>query len=127
LSRRLTRTEWLIALVAMGLAFGLGGWLKQAQPPGTAAQGVALRTALQPGELQMISSVSCGYCHRARAWLTEAQVPFQECFIERDAACRQRYVRAGALATPTFVLHGQVVLGLDPARLLSIVEAQRRQ
>ncbi len=127
MAQRLSRTEWAIALAAMALAFALGGWLKQGQPPGTAEQGVQLRAALQPGQLQMISSVSCGYCHQARVWLTEAQVPFQECFVERDAECRKRFAQTGARATPTFVLHGQAVLGLDPARLLSIAEAQRRQ
>jgi glutaredoxin len=125
--QRLTRTEWLVAIVAMALAFGLGGWLKQSQPPGTADQAAQLRAAIRPGELQMISSVSCGYCHKARVWLTEAQVPFEECFVEREAVCRQRFARTGAKATPTFVLHGQAVLGLDPATLLSIAEAQRRQ
>ncbi len=127
MSQRLSRAEWAIAVLAMALAFGLGGWLKQGQAPGTAEQAAQLRAALQPGQLQMISSVSCGYCTNARAWLTEAQVPFQECFVENDAGCRQRFAKTGARATPTFVLHGQAVLGLDPARLLSIAEAQRGQ
>ena len=52
-------------------------------------------------------------------------IPFGECFIETDRACAQRYVRAGAQATPTVLVGGRPVLGLDPARMLQLLETER--
>ncbi len=109
----------------MALTFGLGGWLRQAQPPGTPEQAVQLRALVKPGDLQLISSTTCSYCVRASEWLTAERIPFTECFIERDSACATRYAQAGALATPTVIVQGhQAVLGLDPARVIQLLQAQ---
>lgn len=118
----------LIALgVVMALAFGAGQWMRGSRAPGTSEQAAELRSLLEQGgraPLEMISSTHCAYCTKARQWLTEHRVPFQECFIETDAACRQRYVQAGAMATPTFVVGKSVVLGLDVARLTQLLQTE---
>ncbi len=122
---RLTRTELLVAIVVMAVAFVAGGLLRRAQPPGTPDQAQQLRALVKPGDLLMLSSTTCPYCVRAREWLTAEGIPFGECFIETDRACAQRYVRAGAQATPTVLVGGRPVLGLDPARMLQLLETER--
>lgn len=118
------RSELIVLLVVMALAFGAGQWLRGSRPAGSDEQGAALRAAVQPGELQMISSTTCAYCTKARLWLTEQQVPFDECFVETNTSCRQRWLAVGAQATPTFVVGRTAVLGLDVPRLIELAQAQ---
>lgn len=111
-----------LALV-MALALLISAWLRSGQEPADADQTAQLRAQLQPGQLQMISSTSCGYCTKARLWLTEQKIPFDECFVEKDEGCRQRWQQTGARATPTFVLRDQAVLGLDVPRFLQLLKS----
>ena len=84
-------------------------------------QGDALRAVAQPGDILMVSSTTCSYCTRARTWMTEQQVPFTECFIEQDAACAATFQRLGGQGTPTLLVRGQVIVGFDRARLLTVL------
>ena len=86
-----------------------------------AADGEALKPHVRPGDIRMISSETCGWCVAARRWLTQQAIPFQECFIERDAQCRADYQALGAAGTPTLLVRGQRVIGFDRARLREIL------
>ena len=90
------------------------GWWRDRQ---AAQVGRELAGVVQPGDIQMISSVSCGFCDSARRWLTTQQLPFTECFIERDAACAARYQALGAQGTPTLRVRGQTQLGFSADRV----------
>lgn len=85
----------------------------------------ALRELVRPGDLLMISSTRCVYCDRARSWLKQAEVPFQECFIETDAQCAAQYQAQLAMGTPTFVVRGQRVLGFDRDRVIAALSLPR--
>ena len=85
--------------------------------------GDALVAATRAGDIQMLSSTQCVFCARARRWLTAQQVPFQECFIERDADCAARYQATGARGTPTLLVRGQVQLGFNPQLVLTRLQA----
>ncbi|KQY88827.1 glutaredoxin family protein [Pelomonas sp. Root1444] len=76
----------------------------------------------KPGDIRMISSETCGWCTAARRWMQGAGVPFNECFIERDAQCLADYQALGGMGTPTLVVRGQTVLGFDRARMLDILK-----
>lgn len=78
------------------------------------ALGAQLAAVARPGEIALISSTTCVYCARARAWMTRHEVPFTECFIERETACLQRYQQLGAPGTPVTLLKGRAVLGFNP-------------
>lgn len=84
--------------------------------------GALLAQQARPGDIRMISSETCPYCLAARRWMTAQQVPFSECFIERDAQCLADYQALGAMGTPTLVVRGQRVVGFDRARLLEILK-----
>jgi len=114
------REIWtLLVLVAAAYA---AQWVWQTHHD--ARQGRALAAAAGPGDLQMLASDTCAPCALARQWLRRHEVAFSECSIERDAACREQFVRLGAAGTPAFVVKGrQLVLGLDEARLLAALQA----
>ncbi len=109
-------------LLVVGLAWGASTWLRERdqQTWVQAVQGQA-----RPGDLQLLSSQTCSYCDRARAWLTRHDIPFNECFIEHDTACRQRFEATGARGTPTVLVRDQVQLGFDPQRVAAALGAVR--
>ncbi len=71
----------------------------------------------QPGDIRMVSSEACPYCRAARHWFEANQVPFSECLIERDAACKADFEAAGSPGTPLMIVRGQRQLGFDPQRV----------
>lgn len=82
-----------------------------------------LRAQARPGDIRMISSRHCVYCTQAREWLAARRVPFEECFVEQDAACMAQYRALGARGTPTLLVRGQVQLGFSPRRVAAALAA----
>jgi glutaredoxin len=106
-------------LVVIAVA-ALASWAWRAHVRG--ADGERLAVLVQAGDIRMISSERCGWCTAARRWMTGEGIPFQECFLERDAQCRADYVARGGRGTPTLVVRGQTVIGFDRARILQILD-----
>lgn len=109
------RRSGLVAALVVGVAAWGVGRLVQTQVQDGRAD--ALRALVQPGDLRLISSLSCVFCTRARQYLATHRIPFDECFIERDATCLADYKRLGAAGTPTVLVRGTPMLGFDPARV----------
>ena len=112
------RAQWrTLAGLAVVVALASGGsqWWRSHLAGNVGAQLVALA---RPGDIRMLSSTTCAYCTVARRWLTDQQVPFTECFIERDADCAARYQALGARGTPTLLVRGRVQLGFSPQQVL---------
>jgi glutaredoxin len=70
------------------------------------------------GDIMMLSSVTCIYCKEARAYFNEHQVPFGECFIEKDAACEAAYRALQAPGTPVIVVKGERQVGFNAERVM---------
>ncbi|MFN3302987.1 MAG: glutaredoxin family protein [Roseateles sp.] len=107
----------LIVVVAVAAA---GSWAWRGHVKAQDAELLVQR--VKPGDIRMISSETCGWCTAARRWMQDEGIPFQECFIERDAQCRADYQALGGRGTPTLVVRGQTVLGFDRARIIEIVQ-----
>lgn len=111
------RQSGIVAVLVVGVvAWGLGRVVQTQVQSGHAE---ALRQVARPGDIRMISSVTCIFCTKARQYMTEHRIPFEECLIERDAACLADYKRLGASGTPTLLIRGQRQLGFDPQRITS--------
>jgi glutaredoxin len=105
----------LRALIVIGVA-GLVGWPAfQAWRAGQVGEEIA-RLA-RPHDIQMVSSETCVYCASARHWFKTHDVPFDECFVERDGACMARYQAQGGPGTPLLFVRGQPQLGFSPQRV----------
>jgi glutaredoxin len=107
----------LLAVIAVA---SLASWGWRSHVSAQDARQLAAR--VQPGDIRMISSQTCGWCTVARRWFKDEGIPFQECFLERDEQCRADYVARGGLGTPTLVVRGQTVVGFDRARMLEILD-----
>jgi len=89
-----------------------------------AALGAQVAALARPGDIRMLGSETCSICAAANRWFTVHGVPFTECLIERDAACRAAYEATGAPGTPVMLLRGQVDLGFNPTRLRDRLQAR---
>ena len=76
----------------------------------------------KPGDIRMLSSLTCPYCAAARAWFTEYRVPFDECFIERDAACQAKFNALLSPGTPMLLVRGQRQVGFDAQRVVKALQ-----
>lgn len=84
--------------------------------------GPALAAQARAGDIRMVSSLTCPYCTAARQWLTLHRVTFDECWIERDEACRATFEALPVRGTPTMIVRGHVQTGFEPARVLQALE-----
>ncbi|RZJ07013.1 MAG: hypothetical protein EOP39_17535 [Rubrivivax sp.] len=84
--------------------------------------GELLAERVQPGDIRMISSETCGWCTSARRWMKSEGVAFSECFIEKDAQCEEDFRARGGMGTPTLIVRGQTVVGFDRARIIDIIK-----
>lgn len=112
-SQRRSLAGLLLLVVLVGGASE--GWREHQ----AAALGRQLAQASRPGDIEMLSSVTCVFCERARRWMGLHQVPFTECVIERDADCARRYQALGARGTPTLLVRGQAQLGFSADQVLA--------
>ena len=110
-----TSRRSLVGLAVMVLCIsGASAWWAGRQGQQVGAEVAALA---QPGDIRMLSSESCAICGQARQWFTQNQVPFSECLIERDAACRQAFEATLSPGTPVLVVRGRSQVGFNPQRL----------
>jgi len=90
----------------------------------SANDGELLAQRVQPGDIRMLSSETCGWCTAARRWMRSEGVAFEECFIERDAQCAADYQARGDQGTPTLIVRGHTVVGFDRERLIELVSGE---
>lgn len=108
-----------LALLVLATATGMA-LLRQYESRRVAHE---LSANARPGDIMMISSETCVYCEQARAWFTENNVAFGECFIERDPSCAAAYSALHAPGTPTLVVRGKRLVGFNAEQ---VAQALRR-
>ncbi len=116
-----SRLRSALSLVAIVLVVGAvsEGW--RAWSADRVGEEVAALAA--PGDIEMIASDTCLYCHKARAWFNAHDVPFTECSIERDTACAARFTAHMAPGTPLMFVRGKPQVGFDPRRIADALGA----
>ncbi len=115
----LSRSGWGLAVLVLAVLASQQWWADLQQ------QNIGERVAqlARPGDIHMLSSETCAICTVARDWLTQHRVPFTECLIERDAACRQALEATRSPGTPVLVVRGRPQVGFDPRRLRAALES----
>ena len=81
-------------------------------------------------EVVMFSTQGCGYCNKARKFLTEQRIPFSELDLDEDPAAPGKLSSLGQRAglgprdlqgVPIIFVDGQPILGWDQRRLSSLL------
>ena len=105
----------LLVLLALVLGFGaVSQWLGARH---RAAIGADVARLASAGDLKMLSSDTCTVCAAARQWFQANAVPFEECSIERDAACAAQFDATRSPGTPVILVRGIPQVGFAPERL----------
>ena len=115
-----SRRSWLALLLLVLVVTGAAGWWRDHQ---ALALGPDLAAQARPGDIHMLSSLTCIYCQRARQWLTVQRVPFDECFIETDDRCAAQYQALMAPGTPLLLVRGQAQSGFSPQQVFEGLQA----
>jgi glutaredoxin len=108
------RSLWGLLLLVL-LVGGANTWWQQSRQQ---RLGQELATRAAAGDIRLLSSDTCALCVVARGWLKEHRVPFTECSIERDTACRALFEATRAPGTPVLLVRGQAQVGFSPQRVL---------
>jgi glutaredoxin len=112
-----------LALLVLAVGGASQWWAGRQQ----AALGAEVAALAQPGDIRMLSSATCAICAAARQWFVANQIPFTECTIEHDSACRAAFEASTAPGTPVLLVRGQAIVGFAPARLRAALAASVRQ
>jgi glutaredoxin-like YruB-family protein len=78
--------------------------------------------AIKPKENRVIvySTVSCPWCYRAKDWLTEHKVKFEDVNVGVDQAKAQEMIdKSGQMGVPVIEVNGKIIIGFDEEKLKS--------
>ena len=111
-------------LIVTALVLGIG-WAEQAlRGWNNDRLGVQVAAVARPGDIRMLSTQTCVYCRQARGWFSAHRVPFDECFIEQDAACAQEFSARLAPGTPLLLVRGKTLIGFEPGAVLAALGSE---
>lgn len=69
-------------------------------------------------EVIVYSTPTCPWCSRAKAYLTQLGVPYEDKDVSRDVEAAREMVRiSGQMGVPVLVIDGNVVVGFDRPRI----------
>ncbi len=81
-----------------------------------AATGTATKT------VEIYSTATCHFCHMAKDWLTEKNIPFVDYNVGEDMAKRKEMVEiTGQLGVPVIRIGEEVMVGYDESQLAKIL------
>ncbi len=68
------------------------------------------------------STPTCHFCHTAKDFLTENNIPYTDYDVQTDLEKRQEMVaKSGGMAVPVFDIDGEVIVGYDKDKIATLV------
>jgi glutaredoxin 3 len=68
-------------------------------------------------QITVYTTTRCPYCAAAKALLNKRELPYEEIFLDRDAAGRAELIqRTGMMTFPQIIIDGTLVGGFDELR-----------
>ncbi|MDB4992141.1 MAG: hypothetical protein JWL75_386 [Parcubacteria group bacterium] len=73
-------------------------------------------------KITIYSTPTCHFCHMAKDWFTENNVPFTDYNVQTDLEKRQEMTqKSGGMAVPVFDIDGEVIVGFDKEKIAALV------
>ncbi|MGB0134079.1 glutaredoxin family protein [Dokdonella sp.] len=113
----------MLQRMLLSLAILAGAWVFNSTIlPSVAIASEAAKPAL---DIVMYTTETCGYCIRARAWLTEQNLTWDERDIESSEAVRAEWKALGGVGTPLIMVNGKGFTGFSPNELAAEIAKYR--
>ena len=65
-------------------------------------------------KVKVYSTESCPWCHKAKEFLTELNVPYEEIDVSQDEKGRNEMIeKSGQLGVPVLDVNGTIIVGFD--------------
>jgi len=73
-------------------------------------------------DVTVLTTSTCPYCKMAKEFLNQNKIYFVEKNVDMDPQARQEMTRRKITGVPSFIIGNDVVVGLDKAKILQLVD-----
>lgn len=111
-TRHTARALFIVATVALGVLVTLvsaRGFMMARELAASPASASSEQAPSADGSLVVYTTGGCPYCRKAKAWLDEHQIAYQEKNVDADDAARAEWEKLGGRSVPLFAIDGEVV------------------
>lgn len=70
----------------------------------------------------MYTSPTCHYCHAAKDYFANNNIPYVEKDISSDPQARTELLQLKSRGVPTFVIGEEVIVGFDQKRIMELIK-----
>lgn len=73
--------------------------------------------------VEIFSTPTCHFCHMAKDWLNDKQIPFHDYNVGEDADKRKEMVEmTGQLGVPVIRIGDDIMIGFNPDQMAKLLE-----
>ncbi len=73
-------------------------------------------------KIKVYTSDTCVYCHKAKDYLNEKGVKFEEKNITKDMESRKELISKGFMGVPVIMVNDEIIQGFDKSKLDELLE-----
>lgn len=78
---------------------------------------------METKKVEIFSTVTCHFCHIAKDWLTERNIPFVDYNVGENVERRKEMMElTGQLGVPVIKIGDEVMVGFNPEQMAKILE-----
>ena len=72
-------------------------------------------------QIDIFTSNNCQYCHEAKEFFNESNIPFVEHNISVNKDAKAEIMKRGYRSVPLIVIDGEEILGFDKERIVTLL------
>jgi len=72
-------------------------------------------------QIDIYTSNNCQYCHEAKEFFNDSNIPFTEHNISIDKEAKTEIMKMGYRSVPLIVIDGEKILGFDKEKVVSLL------
>lgn len=74
-------------------------------------------------KVTVYSTSVCPWCHKAKEFLKEHNIPFEDKNVGEDAEARNEMIeKSGQMGVPVIDIDGEIIVGFDRDRIAELLE-----
>ena len=79
-------------------------------------------------EVKIYTTPTCAYCHMAKKFLSQREIPFTDLDVTKDPQALEEMVKiSGGRSVPVIVVCEQLMVGFDAARLEQALNCMKQR